>query len=62
MKEKDIQTLIGLGVNKIIMRKEEYDKLSNETKNLIKLNDVNLKIIGSENNGRWNKRRIRKIL
>lgn len=52
MKEKDIQTLIGLGVNKIIMRKEEYDKLSNETKNLIKLNDVNLKIIGSENNGR----------
>lgn len=51
MKEKDIQTLICLGVNKIIMRKEEYDKLSNETKNLMKLNDVNLKIIGSENNG-----------
>lgn len=37
MKEKDIQTLIGLGVNKIIMRKEEYDKLSNETKKFNKV-------------------------
>lgn len=52
MKEKDIQKLISLGVNKIIIRQEDYDKLSNETKNLMKLNDVNLKIIGSENNGR----------
>ena len=52
MKEKDIQKLISLGVNKIIISQEDYNKLSNETKNLMKLNDVNLKIIGSENNGR----------
>ena len=52
MKDKDIQKLISLGVNKIIIRQEDYNKLSNETKNLMKLNDVNLKIIGSENNGR----------
>lgn len=40
--DKKIEQLIAIGVKSINISKEKYYKLKQETKNLIKLNDVKL--------------------
>lgn len=39
---KKIEQLIAMGVKSIVISKEKYNRLKQETKNLIKLNDVKL--------------------
>ena len=39
---KKIEQLIAMGVNSINISKEKYNVLKEETKNLIKLNDIKL--------------------
>lgn len=40
--DKKIEQLIAMGVKSITISKEKYNRLKQETKNLIKLNDVKL--------------------
>ena len=40
--DKKIEQLIAMGVKSIVISKEKYNRLKQETKNLIKLNDVKL--------------------
>lgn len=40
--DKKIEQLIAIGVKSINISKEKYNRLKQETKNLIKLNDVKL--------------------
>ena len=42
--DKKIEQLIAIGVKSINISKEKYYKLKQETKNLIKLNDIKLNI------------------
>lgn len=45
MKEdKKIEQLIAMGVKSINISKDKYERLKPETKNLIKLNNIKLKI------------------
>lgn len=41
-KDKKIEQLIAMGVKSLTISKKKYDSLKEETKNLIKLNDVKL--------------------
>ena len=41
--DKKIEQLIAMGVKLINIRKEKYNRLKQETKNLIKLNDIKVK-------------------
>ncbi len=47
--DKKIEQLIAMGVKSITISKEKYYKLKQETKNLIKLNDVKLNIEEEQN-------------
>lgn len=38
--DKKIEQLIAMGVKSITISKEKYESLKQETKNLIKLNDI----------------------
>lgn len=40
--DKKIEQLIAMGVKAITICKEKYNRLKQETKNLIKLNDIKL--------------------
>lgn len=40
--DKKIEQLIAMGVKSITICKEKYNRLKQETKNLIKLNDIKL--------------------
>ena len=42
--DKKIEQLIALGAKKINISKAKYEKISKETKNLIKLNDIEVNI------------------
>ncbi len=42
--DKKIEQMIAYGYKEITISKEKYDKLKTETKNLIKLNDVKVKV------------------
>ena len=44
--DKKIEQLIAIGVKSINISKEKYEKLKPETKNLIKLNEVKVKLEG----------------
>ena len=46
--DKKIEQLIHIGTKQITISKEKYKKLKQETKNLIKLNDVKLNFEESE--------------
>lgn len=43
--DKKIEQLIAIGVKSINISKEKYEKLKQETKNLIKLNDIKLNFV-----------------
>ena len=43
--DKKIEQLIAMGVKSINISKEKYEKLKQETKNLIKLNDIKLNFV-----------------
>lgn len=38
--DKKIEQLVAMGVKSITISKEKYNRLKQETKNLIKLNDI----------------------
>lgn len=40
--DKKIEQLVAMGVKSINISKEKYNRLKQETKNLIKLNDIKL--------------------
>ena len=40
--DKKIEQLIAMGAKSITISKEKYERLKQETKNLIKLNDIKL--------------------
>ncbi len=40
--DKKIEQLVAMGVKSITISKEKYNRLKQETKNLIKLNDIKL--------------------
>lgn len=42
--DQKIEQMIAYGYKEITISKEKYDKLKTETKNLIKLNDVKVKV------------------
>lgn len=42
--DKKIKQMISYGIKQIIVSQEEYDNLKEETKKLIKLNNVNINI------------------
>lgn len=42
--DKKIEQMIAYGYKEITISKEKYEKLRTETKNLIKLNNIKLKI------------------
>ena len=44
--DKKIEQLVAMGVKSINISKEKYEKLKPETKNLIKLNEVKVKLEG----------------
>ena len=46
---KKIEQLIAIGVKSINISQSKYNRLKQETKNLIKLNDVKLNFIEEEN-------------
>lgn len=46
--DQKIEQLIAMGVKQITIRKKKYDSLKEETKNLIKLNDIKLNFIEEE--------------
>lgn len=43
--DKKIEQLVATGVKSINISKEKYEKLKQETKNLIKLNDIKLNFV-----------------
>ena len=43
--DKKIEQMIAFGVNEIDIKEEDYNKLKQETKNLIKLNNIKVNII-----------------
>lgn len=43
--DQRIEQLIAIGVKSINISKEKYEKLKQETKNLIKLNDIKLNFV-----------------
>ena len=43
--DKKIEQFIAYGYKKIDLTKEEYERLKQETKNLIKLNDIKVNIV-----------------
>ena len=45
IEDKKIEKLISIGVKSITISKERYENLSQETKNLIKLNNIELKFM-----------------
>ena len=47
--DKKIEQLIAIGVKSINISQSKYNRLKQETKNLIKLNDVKLNFIEEEN-------------
>lgn len=47
--DKKIEQLIAMGVKSINISKSKYDSLKEETKNLIKLNDVKVNFKESKN-------------
>ena len=47
--DKKIEQLIAMGVKSIVISKEKYNRLKQETKNLIKLNDIKLNFEESKN-------------
>lgn len=47
--DKRIQQAIRYNVKEILISKEEYDKLDEETKNLLKLNDTKITYDESQN-------------
>lgn len=47
--DKKIEQLIAIGAKSITISKEKYNRLKQETKNLIKLNDVKLNFEESKN-------------
>lgn len=49
--DKKIEQLIAMGAKSIVISKEKYEKLKQETKNLIKLNDVKLNLEEENKNG-----------
>lgn len=46
--DKKIEQLIAMGVKSINISKEKYERLKQETKNLIKLNDIKISFIEEE--------------
>lgn len=42
--DKKIEQMIAMGVKALNISREKYDRLKQETKNLIKLNDVKLNL------------------
>lgn len=46
--DKKIEQMIAYGYKEITISKEKYERLKQETKNLIKLNDVKLNFIEEE--------------
>lgn len=46
--DQKIEQMIAYGYKEITISKEEYERLKQETKNLIKLNDVKLNFIEEE--------------
>ena len=44
-KNKKIEQMIAFGVSEINIKEDDYNKLKQETKNLIKLNDIKVNII-----------------
>ncbi len=47
--DQKIEQMIAMGVKTLNISKEKYDGLKEETKNLIKLNDVKVNIEESKN-------------
>lgn len=43
--DKKIEQMIAFGVNEIDIKEEDYNKLKQETKNLIKLNNIKVNLI-----------------
>lgn len=43
--DKKIEQMIAFGVSEININEDDYNKLKQETKNLIKLNDIKVNII-----------------
>lgn len=43
--DKKIEQMIAFGITEINIKRKEYDELKQETKNLIKLNDIKVNII-----------------
>lgn len=43
--DKKIEQMIAFGVSEINIKEEDYNKLKQETKNLIKLNNIKVNII-----------------
>lgn len=43
--DKKINQMISYGIEEINIKEEEYNKLKQETKNLIKLNNIKVNII-----------------
>ena len=43
--DKKIEQMIAFGVDEIDIKEEDYNKLKQETKNLIKLNNIKVNII-----------------
>ena len=43
--DKKIEQKIAFGVSEIDIKEEDYNKLKQETKNLIKLNDIKVNIV-----------------
>lgn len=50
--DKKIEQLIAMGVKSIVISKEKYESLKQETKNLIKLNDIKLNFEEENKDGR----------
>ncbi len=47
--DKKIEQMIAYGYKEITISKEKYERLKQETKNLIKLNDIKVKFEESKN-------------
>lgn len=47
--DKKIEQMIAYGYKEITISKEKYERLKQETKNLIKLNDIKLNLEESKN-------------
>ncbi len=58
--DKKIEQMIAYGYKEITISKEKYERLKQETKNLIKLNDVKLNFIEEEGK-RLNAKRTKRL-